>query len=150
MKQISSKLIDGKKYEVGHWALDKQLDIMVKLIKLLGEPIAMMIMGSMQQKGSLKEMLDSNLTAQMSSEAIKSLTGRLNEADVKNLLRECTDGLLCDGKQISYDVHFMGRIFHLLKVTLFCIRHQYQDFLDVIPDLKGAGLGADNNSSQQV
>jgi len=142
MKKLSSKLIDNQKYEVGHWSLDKQLDIMVKLIKLLGEPVAMLLMGALQQKGSLKEVLNSQMSSQINSEAIKAFTSRLNEAEIKTLLKECTEGLLCDGKQISYDVHFMGRIFHLLKVALFCIRHQYQDFLDVLPDQQGSGLGA--------
>ena len=149
MRKMTSGLIDGSKYEVGHWAIDKQLDIMVKLIKLFGEPIAMMLMGALQSKGGIKEALSSELSAKSSQEAIKALMGRLNEAEVKSLLRECTESLLCDGKQIAYDVHFMGRIFHLLKVALFCIRHQYQDFLDVLPGL-GAAMGAENTTSQDV
>lgn len=149
MKKLSSKLIDNHKYEVGHWALDKQIDVMVKLIKLLGEPVAHLIMGALQQKGSMKDVLNSQMSSQINSEAIKAFTSRLNETEIKQLLKECTEGLLCDGKQISYDVHFMGRIFHLLKVALFCIRHQYQDFLEGLPDLKSSGLGAEDSLSPE-
>jgi hypothetical protein len=148
MRKTSQQLIDGKKYEVGHWSLDKQLEIMVKLIKLFGEPVAMMIMGALQSKGSLKEALNAELSLKMSSEAIRALMSRLSEGEVKSLLREVTEGILCDGKQVSYDVHFMGQIMHLLKVALFCIRHQYQDFLDVLPDLAKSSLGATNMSQE--
>lgn len=142
MRKTTSGMIDGKKYEVGHWSVDKQLDIMTKLIKLLGEPIAMMVMGALQQKGSLKEALSAELTMKASQESIKALMSRLNETEIKSLLREVTEGVLCDNKQISFDVHFMGQIFHLLKVALFCIKHQYQDFLDVLPGLANGALGA--------
>lgn len=142
MRKTTSGMIDGSKYEVGHWPVDKQLDIMTKLIKLLGEPIAMMVMGALQQKGSLKEALSAELTMKASQESIKALMSRLNETEIKSLLREVTEGVLCDNKQIAFDVHFMGRIFHLLKVALFCIKHQYQDFLDVLPGLASGALGA--------
>lgn len=157
MRKTSTKSIDGHKYEVGHWDIDKQLGVMTRLIKLLGEPLARTLMGAVSEankseknagkKVGMKDLLDMDLSKHL-NEAVSALIMRLNEDEVKQLLRDVTTDLLCDNKPVVYDTHFMGRIGHLLKVAVFCIRHQYSDFLDVLPGLGGV-LGATGPNTNQ-
>lgn len=147
MRKTSTSTIDGQKYEVGHWTVDKQIGIMTRLIKLLGEPLAMTFMGAMSGgKKDVKSILETDMTKGI-GEAVRSLVLRLNEEEVKSLLREiATDSIICDNKPFDYNTHFMGRIGHLLKVVMFSVRHQYADFLDVLPGLGGV-LGAQQVST---
>lgn len=133
MRKISEKVIDGKKYMIGHWPVDTQLTMMTRLIKLLGEPLAMIIMGG---EGSKKSILDVKLDGSVIGPAISALSLRLHEDEVKQMFRDAVSGVKCDGKDIEFNTHFMGRIMHLMKVATFCLRHQYQDFLEELPALK--------------
>jgi len=138
MRNTSTETIDGQKYLVGHWHVDKQLEVMTRLIKILGEPLAMLIMGSESSKGqSLKDKLDGEMNMDAIAQAFKGLALRLNEEEVKTLFKDVTHGVKCDGKDIDFNTQFMGRIGHLFKVSLFCIKHQYQDFLGDVPALGG-------------
>ena len=148
MSKTTTKLIDGQKYECGFWPLEKQLEIMTKLIRLFGEPFANFIMGGAEKK-SVTDMMAKEIDGNTFGKAVGVLASRLNEDEVKYLLRSCTEGVLCNSKPIVYDIHFMGRVGHLLKVAMFCIRHQYSDFLGVVPGL-GEGPGAATSQKASI
>ena len=131
--------IDGHKYQCGTWDVDTATNTLTKLVKLLGEPLVMVLMGavdSVKEKGGgggLQSLMNTELEdikTEAIGKAFQGLALRLNEQEVKDLFRLCCgQQLLCDGKQIDYNAHFMGRIGHLLKVTMQVLRHQYRDFL---------------------
>jgi len=130
--QLGEKEIGGHNYSVGYWDVDTSTATLTRLFKILGEPLGKVLLGALEGKEEGQSLLDVKLDENQGkflSEAISGLSMRLNEDEVKNLLRQCCKQLLCDGKQIDYNTHFMGKIGHLFKVCLFVLRHQYSDFL---------------------
>ena len=131
--------IDGVKYQCGTWDIDTATDTLTRLVKLLGEPLVMVLMGAVDSQkskggsGSISGLLNTDIEdikTEAIASAFKGLSMRLNEDEVKQLLRQCCgQQLLANGKQVVYDEHFMGRIGLLLKCTMQVLRHQYRDFL---------------------
>ena len=140
MREMGQSEIDGKKYQVGHWPVDKATGMLTRLVKLLGEPLAMVLLGAINEKKDGSSVLDvdvKNLKGDAIAAAFKGLATRLDETEVKKMFREFTVDILCDGKKVDYDAHFMGQIGHLFRVSVFVLRHQYQDFLAASPALDG-------------
>ena len=132
MRQMGEGTVDGLKYEVGHWPVDKATGMLTKLIKILGEPLAMVIVGAVGNKKDGESIMDADLSAlkgESISKAFAGLSTRLDEHEVQKMLKEINEGILCDGKRIDYNTHYMGRIGHLFRVSMFVLKHQYSDFL---------------------
>lgn len=148
MRTATVTVIGEHKYTIGHWTVDKQVEILTKLTKLMGETLLRMFILGGDQKKESTGVMDNPAVMEAVAASFGGLVTRLNEQEVKQLLRDIvTDQVMCDGKQFDYNTHFMGRIGHLFKVSLAVVRHQYSDFLDVIPGLTGAGQ---TNSSLNV
>lgn len=133
--------IDNHKYQCGTWDVDTATDTLTTLTKLLGESLVMVLMGAVEtakenrkegEPGGLQGLMNMDvekIKTDVIAKAFQGLSTRLNHAEVKQILHLCSDQLLCDGKRVDYNTHFMGRIGHLLKVTVQVLRHQYRDFL---------------------
>lgn len=152
MRKTTETTIGDHKYTIGHWPVDKQVKMLTKLTKILGEPLfKMLVMGN--PANAAKEdagFMDNPRVMEAMAASFSGLVARLDEEEVKQLMRDVvTDQVLCDGKPFDYNTHFMGRIGHLFKVAVAVVRHQYADFLDVIPGLSGAA-GMGHNSSLNV
>lgn len=133
-------------YQYGFWSPDDGLTRLVTLIKLVGEPIVKLIVGATSAAKNSEKGLDADVDEiQVLSTAMSGLAAQLNEQEVKNFIRGCQDQLLCDNKQINYDMHYKGRIGHLMQVTMQQLRGQYSDFLELLPVARGissaTGLG---------
>lgn len=140
MRKNTETQIDDHKYTIGHWNVDKQLEILKQLIGLIGESAVRMLLAGEDDEQSRKEKIESFMDKPMDSEvagaAFRSLIMRLDQTDVKKLFRDIvTDQVHCDGKPFDYNTHFSGRVGHLMKVSVAVLRHQYADFLDVLPGL---------------
>jgi hypothetical protein len=132
-RELGESTIDGKKYQASHWPVDKATKMLAKLIKILGEPLAMVIMGASENKpegGSVLDVSMNDVNMDAIGTAIKGLASRLDEDEVVKIFRDCLEsGVLCEGKKFDYNTHFMGRIGHMMRVMIFVLKHQYQDFL---------------------
>lgn len=134
--KLGEAKIDGKTYSFGYWDVDTSTEYLAKLIKLLGEPIARVMLGVVEKKEAGQSILDvdtKNLNTEAVASAFQGLALRLNEEEVKDLVRQCTRGILCDGKKIDYQSHFLGKIGHMMRVCLANLKHQYADFLAASP-----------------
>ena len=137
---LGEATIKGAKYQFGYWDVDTSTEYLTKLIKLLGEPIAMTLLGVVDAKEPGKSLMDvdmDSVKAEAIAKAFQGLATRLNENEVKEILHQCQKGVLCNGKAIDYNAHYMGKIGLLLQVSLANLKHQYADFLG-----DGLGLGA--------
>lgn len=130
-RKLERTVIDGMTYEIGQWPVDKSLDMLTWLTKTLGESFASLSSGAV----NMEDLMDKEI-ADVLGPAIRSLIPRLNEQEVKDRAREIVDDVLCNGKKIAYDVHFMGRIGHLFKVIVEVLKVQYADFLGALTDKK--------------
>ena len=134
MRKPKDVKIGEHTYTFGYWGPDEALGRLTKLIKICGEPIARIIVGATSGAKESGKGLDAELDeAKVIGDAISGLALKLNEVEVKAFFRECQDQMLCDNRQIEYKTHYMGRPGHLVKVTIQQLRHQYSDFLELMP-----------------
>lgn len=124
-RKLENVLIDGETYQIGQWPVDKSLEMLTWLTKTLGESFAALA------NGNIEELMDREISAVIGP-ALKSLIPRLHENEVKERARDIVDGILCGGKKVVYDVHFMGRIGLLFKVMGEVLKVQYSDFFDAL------------------
>lgn len=132
-REVVKKELDGHQYTIGQWPVQKSLRMFTRLTKLLGEPIAAFVMGAQASPGETKSFMDKDLSSDTIAKAVHTLAERLDEELVVRTFEEITSEILCDGKPVVFNVHFMGRIGHLFKVSIAVLRVQYSDFLDELP-----------------
>lgn len=144
----AEKIIHGKKYQAYYWDVETQLDIFARLIKLFGEPLAKVIMGGKLNKETMQDAV-TDKPDRMSAIAsgIGVLASKINSEDMIYITKKCVEVCHCEGKKLVYATDFMGKTKLLLEISLFVIRHQYADFLDVIPDLSGIGAAQGTTQS---
>lgn len=141
-RDMLEKQIGDHKYTFGCWDPDFALDMFTRFIKMAGEPMAKAIIGATKVASEAEEGLDKEMNegdmAQIMGEAMASLSMRLNKDEVKSFFRDAQEQILVDGKQAKevYKVHYAGRIGHLMLVTKEQMRHQFADFLELLPALR--------------
>lgn len=142
MSRETKKITIGEEnYEFGHWTPDFALSMLTRLIKMVGEPVARMIVGAgevAKEKGSMDAEMNEGDTAKIVGEMIGSLGMRLTEDEVRKFFRDAQEQMLVKGQPTKpiYDAHYAGRIGHLMKVTKAQLEHQFSDFLEFLPALK--------------
>ena len=66
--------INGQKYSFGFWDVDTSTEYLTKLIKLLGEPLAMFIMGAADSKEDGQSLMDLDMNNVKSESTSKNKT----------------------------------------------------------------------------
>lgn len=136
-RELVKKEIDSKTYEFEQFGAKKSLQILVRLSKLIGKPISLLI--SSFEPG--KKMMDSELKPEMLSLAIEALTSNLDSTEVISLLETlCATNTLCDGAKINFDSHYEGQLPHLFKVVGAALEVQYGNFFDVLGAFRGSAV----------
>ena len=130
MLELAEKSVDGIKYEFQQFGAKESLKTLMRLSKILGKPIALAL-------GSLGEKVDfSNVKGDLLADAAQALTERLDQDEVLNLIQLLTaDKVLCEGKKVSFDLHYQGRLDHLFKVLGAALEVQYGNFFGAFKDL---------------
>lgn len=140
-REIKDVTIGEHKYTFGHWDPDHGLSMFTRLIKMVGEPLAKVLVGASEvaaKGGGLDADIKEEDYAVVVGDLMSSLGMRLQEDEVKTFFRDAQRQLTCDGKQPTYEVHYAGRIGHLMLVTKAQCQHQFSDFLELLP---GKSLG---------
>jgi len=130
-RKLEEVRIDGELYQIGQWPVDKSLEVLTWLTKTLGETVTSLI----GAHASIDDFMDKDLGESIGP-AIRSLIPRLQEKEIRDKARQITDGILCNGKLVVYDVHFMGQIGHLFKVMVEVLKVQYADFFGALSAVK--------------
>lgn len=112
--------VDGETYKFHVFAPSKAFKLGARLAKFLGEPAVAMAGVPGDNSGVLLR------------NAVNALVNNLNENEVWALIGELMLSVSYDGKPISVDVHFMGRLGHLLKVVTKVVEFQFKDFFESI------------------
>jgi len=128
--------IDGIEYEFHHISVRKLNRLLLKIVKVVGEPLADSLDPKIAEvakhdKEKAKELIDIG-------KIVKSLSESLQE----DLVDEIIDGLLAGATCIghgsvaqNFDVIFGGKLVHMWKVVVAAGKHYYGDFLQ-----EGLGL----------
>ena len=112
-------------YQVNMWHPDKAMLNLAWVVKMVGEPVITILM----QVDTLEELME-KVDSEVLVPAVKSLITQINEKEFVEKVNSFTEGMLCDGKQVEYETHFLGYPGHLMKVVYFVLKAQYEDFFD--------------------
>ena len=137
MREVVSVTIEGQTYKIKPLATTISLRIMSRLVKLVGGPI-----GEALKSGN--GFMDKELTDSLPivGTVINAITERLDEEIVLNTIKELLSTvIIVNGdkeKPLSaiFEIHFEGRIFHLLKLVKEVLEVNYGDFFEGITGLK--------------
>ena len=131
MRTGTVKLIDDTEYEIWHLPPLEASSILIKLTKLLLEPI-----GEALGKQDLKTLVDGTSDIDF-GKALSTLAGRIDEQDVQNIMRamfKYTHIKTETGGFIPVDINrdFTGKIMHMFNVLKTALEVNFQDFFSVI------------------
>ncbi len=150
MRKSTDLKLKDETYTFGQWETDLGLSMLTRLIKLVGEPLAKIIIGSAGAEEG-KSGLDTDIgDAAFVADAIAGLALRLDEDMVKTFFRDAMEQAICNGQPIDYDNQFRGRIGLLMKVTFHQVRHQFSDFLEFAPVIRGRLRSQSQGTSPQA
>jgi len=133
-RELVEKYIDGRLYEFEQLGATASLQILSKITKLVGEPIAI-AMSSIQKKDKDKNtsILDETVNSEMLGKAVRALVDRIDETDVVGLVKKlASDKMLCDHKPVIFDDHYIGDFGHLGKVLMANLEVQYGNFFNAL------------------
>ncbi len=125
-QELIKRTIDGEEYEFQKFGAKQSLRVLLRLTKIVGEPMALAI-NSVKGNGPL---LDRNINGEVLAMAVRALTNQMDENVVLDLIEELTakDNVLCGGKKINFNTHYEGKIPHLFKVLSAALAVQYENF----------------------
>lgn len=132
MKEAKKVTIDEHEYTFGHWPVDKASEIWAWILETFGPGFkAVYEQIKDTQAEAFQNMNELEMGVVFLDTVLANIQSKMNPKDYSAKLKEiCGSDILCDGKPISYNTHFMGRIFHLHRVAAEVLKFQYQDFLD--------------------
>ena len=140
------KTIDGETYTFRALPATQSLRLAIKLIRFLGLPISFTLdaisSGSEEGKKEVSKQLNAKFDSDKEikfSEIGKALVDRMDkdEEEVIIIIKESLASTLHSGSGMvssggTFDVHFAGRISHLVKVSMAALECEYQDFFDLV------------------
>ncbi len=118
MQRTEERRIGEHTYSITQFSGTKGLKMFTRLVKLIGEPAAMMF-----DKG------ESEMSGEVLAPMIKALASNIDESIVENLVKDLLEGVRCDGKEIQFDIHFAGNFGELFSVIRAVLEVQYGNFL---------------------
>jgi len=133
------KVIDGVTYEIMMLAPDQALEIAVKHMKLIGTFIGKA--AGAVKPGAFSKTIDEAIDMGAAGMAITALTERLNEQDVKDIVNTMLTVVNIQTDNggfvpVKKDIHFSGKIFHMLKVVGAALEVNFGDFFAGLSGLK--------------
>ena len=129
MRTTSKFKVGAHEYQVNMWHPDKAIENLTWLTKVAGEPILAVIVNV----GSLADLMESDVDLTLLMPAVKELITNLHEDQVVYKVNTFVEEMQCDGKDVVYATHFLGRPGHLMKVLAQVLKAQYADFFDELP-----------------
>lgn len=127
-----TQTIDGIAYTVRQMPAMLAVSVFTRLSHVLGEPVVHLMIGKINLDDKPEKLAPivgnafSMLSEVAATQTIEDLLGGLR---TDNLCGSGAGGEV--GK--SFDMHFAGRIFHLLKVAKFALDLNYRDFSSALP-----------------
>lgn len=140
-RQTITKTIDGIEYKIHQRGATESLKLFTQLVKLFGVPISKALdIDSLEDiKGLLpKENEEDGTGSKIDiSGLVAGLAEKLDENKVVNLVKLILNQTMADGKQLDaiFDVHFAGRLKHLVSVIIEVLKVEYTAFPQDNPEM---------------
>lgn len=129
MKRTTEIVVDDRTYSVSQYSATKGLKLLPKIVKVIGKPLSVLSGAG----------LDAEVTGELLSGAIGDLADALDEGAFERMTKEIletTRMMSPESRELVFDVDFMGRYWHLIKLLKEVISFQYNDFLAGITGLQ--------------
>ena len=125
-RELITRQIDEHKYDVSQFGASQSWKMLVRLSKIMGGPMSELLAKYDPKKKVSDQDLGDFLPA-----AVKSLLSNLDENSSLSTVKELCASCMVDGVRLEpiFDVHFQGKLGHLMKVLGFILEAQYGDFL---------------------
>lgn len=132
MKTIARKeiVINGNSYDLEHLTARRGIAVLVKLIKILGEPFAHLM--SVHQ-GGLTDLLKAHLSAEQLGEVVTVLASKLEEEDLCKIIDELFRGSLRNGKDWKWDIELHDSYRELFELLKGALEFNYGSFFGSSP-----------------
>lgn len=114
--------VDSETYKVHLLPPSRAIGLSVRLMKIVGEPLAAMAGQSDNMETALPT-------------AVRALTTRLDESEVLGLIQKLLETVTQGNKPVVFETHFQGRLGHMLKLVAKIVEVQFGDFFTGIGDL---------------
>jgi hypothetical protein len=143
MRDLVTKEIDGSIYQFQQFNTTTALKIMAKLTKLIGEPLIIAFGALKADKTAApgagkRNLLDRDIDTAVLAQAARALVDRLDEDEVIAVVKRLTgENIICDNKNINFDVHYAARFGHLFKVLQAALEVQYGNFFSAVAGQAG-------------
>lgn len=131
MRQPTKLTIGKNNYVVGNWDVDKALETLVWLTKTFGEGF-MTIFVTDEGQDAMGKIMSSEKSDEsekkLVSEFAAKVVDRLDAKEYVKYSRLIVSGTRCNGEEILFNTHFIGKMGELHRLMFNILRHQYSDF----------------------
>ena len=132
MIESFTREIGGDVYTVSQFSATLASKYLIRLGKIIGGPMSMIFDSETLQKAKDGDLDPKNVTdgdVKNLSSAVKLLFGNMDEERDVAFIKALLEKTLINNKQIDLDVDFSGKIGTLMKVLIFVLEVNFQDFL---------------------
>lgn len=129
MQDVKKQEVDGVEYEFYFLSPLKALPLGTRIAKMVVGPL-----GGAFNVGNVSKLMDSEINL---GNALKDLAA-LDEKEFTSLIRELLGTVrLGTGMEINIDIHFQGKLKHMMNVAIKAMEYNFNDFFVDLRD----GLG---------
>ena len=142
-RQLTKYTAKDNVYLIGDWDVDTSLEILVWLTKTFGEGFISIFMSEEGQELAEKTLGgkktedkegDSLREKELILEFTRNITKNLDAKEYVKYAKRIVSGVKCNGKDIDFSYHFVGKVDELHMLMFKVLQRQYGSFL-------GASIG---------
>lgn len=148
MQDTETRNIDGATYQSTQLSAWASLKLLHRLASLVGQPLIVLIVKG-AKAGSVSGALDSDLDEGSLGLAVANMLAQLDDGVLESVTRQilASTSVKQEGKSVDvldvFDLHFRGRMFHLMRVIQFALEVNYRDFTGGLRSIgKRDGVGS--------
>jgi len=129
-KEPVEKIIEGEEYTFYYLDPDTSIDVLEKIIKLIGPSIGSAF--SKEENINIKDIMNLNINI---GDAIATLSHNISAKETKYIIKILCKNIFCKGRGklsdiVVYNDLFTGNLKLLFKILVIAFEVQYGDFLE--------------------
>jgi len=130
-RQAISKTVDGIEYQFGHISVKRKNHVLLKILKIVGQPIASGITENAADTTAVLDEQNSLNDFISPAKIVKGLTESLDEDKVDEIIDFLFSQTICVGKGVvseKFDEVFSDSLLHMWKVVFVAMEVYYGSF----------------------
>ena len=134
-KEPTIEKLGDNTYIICSWDVDKALETLVWLTKTFGEGLLTLLFSENGEETLKKLATDAKSDDEREAEKdmvadfAKRVIDRLDAKEYVKYSKLIVKGTRCNGAEIEFGTHFIGKMGELHRLIFAILKHQYSDFL---------------------